>query len=209
MIGIGVHLNDDRLFDCYVADRIGEPFDPRLLDHLADCPRCAARYRELSGFMDTLRTEADAELDEVYSAEQLRAQQQQIAHRIEHYGRSARVLNFPAHQVTRRMPAPGSRMVPRWVATAAAAGLFVGVGVGLFFDGGKRAAAPNPALVAAASRPVRLEAPVPRVLPLPDREDVFLSEIEAAADRPRTEELAAFDALTPHIREIGLYSRVR
>jgi hypothetical protein len=156
--------------------------------------------------MDTLRIEADAELDDVYSIDHLRAQQQQIAHRIEHVGRSARVLNFPAHQGTRHMPAPGSRMAPRWVAIAAAAGLFVGVGVGLFFDTGRHAAPASPALVA-VSRPVRLEMPEARPLPLIDREDVFLSEIEVAADRPRTAELAAFDALTPHIREISLATR--
>jgi hypothetical protein len=205
---MGTHLHDDRLFDCYVAERIGEPFDPPSSEHIADCPRCAARYNELAQFMDTLRTAADAELDDVYPADHLRLQQQQIAHRIEHYGRSARVLNFPAHQGTRHMPVPGSRMAPRWVATAAAAGLFVGVGVGLFFDTGRRSAPPIPALVA-VSRPVRLEPPTARPLPLIDREDVFLSEIEAAAARPRTAELAAFDELTPHIREISLSSRVR
>jgi hypothetical protein len=208
VIGLGVHLHDDRLFDCYVAERMGEPFDPPSSEHLADCARCAARYDELAQFMDTLRTEADAELDDIYPADHLRSQQQQIAHRIEHYGRSARVLNFPAHRGTRQMPAPGLRRAPRWVAAAAAAGLFVGVGVGMFFDTEGHSAQPGPALVA-ASRPVRLEPPVVRPLPLIDREDVFLSEIEVAADRPRTAELAAFDALTPHIREISLTARVR
>jgi hypothetical protein len=207
VIGLGVHLHDDRLFDCYVAERIGEPFDPPSSEHLADCARCAARYNELSRFMDTLRTAADAELDDVYPADHLRTQQQQIAHRIEHYGRSARVLNFPAHPVTRHLPTPGSR-TPRWVATAAAAGLFVGVGVGMFFDTARPSSPPGPPLVA-ASRPVRLEPPAVRPLPSIDREDVFLSEIEVAADRPRTAELAAFDALTPHIREISLTARVR
>jgi hypothetical protein len=204
-MGSGGHLHDDRLFDCYVAERIGEPFDPPSSDHLADCSSCAARYDELAQFMDTLRTAADAELDEVYSADQLRTQQQHIAHRIEHVGRSARVLNFPVHQVTRHLPTPGARMAPRWIAGAAAAGLFVGVGVGVFFDTGRRAVPVNPALVA-VSRPLHLE---PTALPSIDREDVFLSEIEVAADRPRTAELAAFDALTPHIREISLSARVR
>jgi hypothetical protein len=208
VIGLGMHLHDDRLFDCYVAERIGEPCDPPSSEHLADCPRCAARYDELSRFMDTLRIEADAELDDVYPADHLRAQQQQIAHRIEHVGRSARVLNFPAHQGTRHLPSPGSRMAPRWLATAAAAGLFVGVGVGMFFDTGRHQIPANPALVT-VSRPVWLDSPAARSLPSIDREDVFLSEIEVAADRPRTAELAAFDALTPHIREISLATRVR
>ena len=33
-------------------------------------------------------------------------------------------------------------------------------------------------------------------------DDVFLSELEFALDRPRTRELVAFDAFTPHVREI-------
>jgi hypothetical protein len=99
-------------------------------------------------------------------------------------------------------------MAPRWVASAAVAGLLVGVGVGLFFDTGGRTAQPSPALVA-VSRPVRLDPPPSSSLPLIDREDVFLSEIEVAVDRPRTAELAAFDELTPHIREISLSTRVR
>jgi hypothetical protein len=208
VIGMGIHLHDDRLFDCYVAERIGEPCDPVSSDHLADCEPCAARYEELTQFMDMLRTEADAELDDVYSADHLRAQQQQIAHRIEHVGRSARVLNFPAHQVPRHSPTPGLRMAPRWVATAAVAGLLVGVGVGVFFDTGGRTVTPTPALVS-VSRPVRLDPPAGGSLPSIDREDVFLSEIEVAVDRPRTAELAAFDELTPHIREISLSTRVR
>jgi hypothetical protein len=208
VIGQGIHLHDDRLFDCYVAERIGEPFDLPSSEHLADCSSCAARYDELTQFMDTLRTEADAELDDVYSADQLRAQQQHIAHRIEHVGRSARVLNFPVHQVTRHLPTPGSRMAPRWIASAAAAGLFVGVAVGMFFDTSRGAVPAGPAFVA-VSRPIRLEPTAARSLPSIDREDVFLSEIEVAADRPRTAELAAFDALTPHIREISLSARVR
>src|SRR5204863_8550881 len=132
---------------------------------------------------DTLRTEADAELDDVYSAEHLRSQQQQIAHRIEHYGRSARVLAFPAHQGTRHLPASGVRMAPRWVAAAAAVGLFVGVGIGMFFDTGKHGAPGSPPLVA-LPRPPRPQAPAARpLLDLPsaaliDLEAVFLSEVE-------------------------------
>jgi hypothetical protein len=33
-------------------------------------------------------------------------------------------------------------------------------------------------------------------------DDAFLSELELALERPHTRELLAFDALTPHVREI-------
>ncbi len=38
-------------------------------------------------------------------------------------------------------------------------------------------------------------------------DDVFLQELEFALARPHTRELQPFDALTPHVREIG--SQVR
>jgi hypothetical protein len=33
-------------------------------------------------------------------------------------------------------------------------------------------------------------------------DDAFLSDLEVALERPHTRELQAFDALTPHVREI-------
>jgi hypothetical protein len=40
-----------------------------------------------------------------------------------------------------------------------------------------------------------------------EADDVFMSALELALDRPHTSELVAFDALTPHVREIDLASR--
>jgi len=39
--------------------------------------------------------------------------------------------------------------------------------------------------------------------------DAFLDELETAADRPHTAELAAYDALTPHVRGINVSLSVR
>ncbi len=61
-------------------------------------------------------------------------QQQQILHRLEHLGHAARVLSFPARLMGRRMVRTASRIAPRWAIAAAAAGLFVGVGVGTLID---------------------------------------------------------------------------
>src|SRR6185436_10199339 len=74
VIGRARHLQDERLFDCYVAERSGEPLDPPSAEHLADCVECGARYGELTQFMDGLRSEAETETDEIFTAEQLRLQ---------------------------------------------------------------------------------------------------------------------------------------
>ena len=67
----GHHLQDERLFDCYLADRHGDAPDPPTAEHLSDCDACAARYADLARVMDTLRNEGQAEADaiwEIYSS---------------------------------------------------------------------------------------------------------------------------------------------
>src|SRR4029079_18923063 len=83
VMGRALHLQDDRLFECYLAQRQGEAADPPAVEHLADCESCAARYTELALVMDGVRAEGDAEADEAFTPERLRAQQQQIARRME------------------------------------------------------------------------------------------------------------------------------
>jgi len=52
----------------------------------------------------------------------------------------------------------------------------------------------------------------PRMAPVASRgsgtaevaaDEAFLSDLEVALERPHTRELQAFDALTPHVREIS------
>jgi hypothetical protein len=38
-------------------------------------------------------------------------------------------------------------------------------------------------------------------------DDAFLMQLEFALERPHTQELQPFDALTPHVREIGVDNR--
>src|SRR5206468_6011829 len=115
------HIDDDRLFDGYFGSRHGNALDPRVADHLADCADCSARYAELVATLDDVRAEGEAEADEVFTAEQLRAQQQAIARRLEQVGRAARVISFPRRFVGRHMNGAGTRGVARWVYAAAAA----------------------------------------------------------------------------------------
>jgi hypothetical protein len=202
------HLQDDRLFDCYVAERSGELMDPPAAEHLVDCADCAIRYGELARFMDGLRTGAEAEIDLVFTAERCAAQQQQIAKRIEHLGHAARVISFPGQLTTRRASVTPVRTAPRWLASAAAAGLVVGVGAGMLVDrvpGFRPAPVP---FVQPAQRPVRPGPPVPASAPLPlVDDDTFLTQIEHALGAPNNRELLPFDALTPRVQDVSV--RVR
>ena len=198
------HLQDDRLFECYLAERHGEPMDLPAAEHLADCGPCGSRYADLATFMEALRRDGEAEADAVFTPDWLKTQQQQIAHRLEHVGRPARVISFPEPSARRAMTASVSRTAPRWVAAAAAAGLFVGVALTASYEWGSQARA--------ARQRVALDAatPRPRVTPAVGRvesnaaDEAFLSELEFALERPHTRELLAFDALTPHVREVSV-----
>jgi hypothetical protein len=195
------HLSDDRLLDCYLTER-DETIDPRIAEHLADCEPCGARYTELARFMDALHSDADLESDAAFTPERLRLQQQQIARRIEYLNRSGRVITFPAPPARRTMTVSSARTAPRWVAAAAAAGLFIGAALGASYrwNGAPQFAITHDATMARS----------PQLAPMMLRvnssqtaaDDAFLSELEMALDRPRTRELIAFDALTPHFREI-------
>jgi anti-sigma factor RsiW len=209
-MGRARHLVEERLFDCYVAERAGESIEPPAADHLADCGECAARYAELAQFMDGLRADADADTDALFPAEWRDAQRQQIARRIEHLGHAARIISFPGRLVARHMAGTASRMAPRWAA-AAAAGLFVGIGVGMFYDARSHVAqtaqtisgvpaAARPAQTAPTGLPVSVQAPAFDT-------DAFLSELESALGGPRTPELMSLDVLTPQVREVVLNSR--
>jgi hypothetical protein len=212
------HLPDDRLYERYVAERTGDVFDPPAADHLAECAACQARYAEVAAFADGVRTEADQEIDERFPQEALLAQQSEIARRIEHLGHAARVISFPLH-------GPGSldgqhawHVTPKWVAAAAAAGLFIGVGVGNVgmgrlartFSHPRTAFSASPA--PAGTRPLApvsgesTAAPAPAASDVKDADpsDEFLAELEFALERPRTRELRALDELTPHVREVSL-----
>ena len=197
------HFVEEQLFDYFLADRAGEPLDPRVGEHLADCRACAARYADLASFMNGLRADGVADADLVFTADRLRAQQVQIERRLQQVGRPARVLSFPARVVRGTMSGSPARWTPRWAAVAAAAGLFVGVAVGASYNFGTRS------LFGPSSRQIT---PALTLSPVATRgtspaqvaaDDAFLSDLELALERPHTRELIAFDALTPHVREIS------
>ena len=202
MIRLAHHLHDDRLFDCYLAERQGERVDPPAAEHLADCDACGSRYAELARLMDAVRAEAEAEADELFTPDRLRLQQQQIARRLETLGRPARIISFPGNVVRRTFTASTTRIAPRWAAAAAAAGLFVGIALGASYEWDWRA---RPGVLSMGGRSVlsRTAGAQPRVNANDANDEAFLSELDLALERPRTRELAAFDAFTPHVREVS------
>jgi anti-sigma factor RsiW len=200
------HLQEQQLLDVYVAERCGAAVDPPLAEHLADCDGCGHRYAALTRFMDLLRAEAVAEADAIFTPDRLRAQQVHVARRLEQVGRVARVLSFPSRFVSGRLAASGSRRPMRWAAAAAAAGLFVGVGVGMFYDLGPQTRRAREARqVATAVEPALMAPAAPMVIgaALDATDDDFLVDLDIALERPQTSELMPFDELTPQVVEIS------
>jgi hypothetical protein len=212
MISRAPHLQDDALVECYYAARRGETVDPPSAEHLADCGDCARRYSEVGAFLTGLSHDADADIDALFPPERLRAQQQDITRRLTLVGRAARVISFPgrvASAVTARPRTPTSRLVVRWVAAAAVAGLFVGIAASSMFYSLPRANVAREARRSGVTSSSRQGSTLPsRLSPagvqqaVVDMDDMFMSDLESVLDRPHTSELVAFDALTPHVREV-------
>ncbi len=209
MISRKRHLSEERLFACYLAERGGEGIDPLAVEHLTDCEACRTEYRDLTAFMDDMWTTADHESSDVFTPDALRLQQVEIARRLELVGHAARVLSFPHVESAGTSPslgqAPGrtiARSAAAWSAGTAAAGLLVGIGAGVLY--GTRVH--DPAAATAVMQAVERHAPVQGRVDAPqplDDDAVFMSVLEAALDRPRTQALLALDALTPHVREVS------
>jgi hypothetical protein len=210
VIGFRHHLTDDRLYECYFASRLGEPVPPPLAEHLADCRACHQRYAAVEATLDATRDAGEAEADEIFTVEHRQQQHEQIMRRLEQMNRSARVISFPG-QVAGGQPADlQRRIVSRWVAASAAAGLFVGVALGGWLSGARDAATlargrQTPAVAATRLTPP-VAAPAAVVAPAPEKfdDEAFLRQLEFALANPRVRELQPFDVLTPHAREISL-----
>jgi anti-sigma factor RsiW len=197
------HLGEERLLDCYVSDRSGERIDPRAAEHLTDCPECGRRYAEFAALMDNVRTDGRSETDEIFTPERLQAQRRQIGRRLQHVGRPARIISFPARMAARHGRGSGASGLRRWIYAAAAAGLAVGLGLGVVFQSAwlipdrlQRAAAHG--AVGGGFGPVATSGTT-----RPDAaDDAFLSDLDIALEGPGTRALKPFDALTPHVREV-------
>ena len=196
------HLDDSALIRRYLADRglgVLETKDQALMRHLAHCAACAARYGSLQSAFDDTRQAAADEAAAVCSPARMEHQRDRILRQIDSLSGSSRVLPFPAAGQGAHA-AREHRVVGRWVAAAAIAGLMVGLTAGRLVDlsggGAKRAAQPQ-AAASTAPAPSR-DVPTLRAVNAEPAvaEDQFLSEVELATAAPRTPELRAIYAFT-------------
>jgi hypothetical protein len=198
------HLADARLLACCLFEGDTGHLLPAEVDaiaHLKRCGQCRRRLDRIRWQVDVLRDEERARVDALFSAEHLESQRAQILRRLEHIGRHARVITFPAGG--RRQPDAGrvAAVRMRWVAAAAAAGLAVGLGLGALMNFQIASPSSSPARQAVAARAPDVHInPVAKLSDPSFSDEAFLSEIDQALGR-RAAELEALDALTPHVRD--------
>ena len=191
------HLTDDVLAEIWTA-AVAEG-RAASHPHLSACAECRYRYADFTRFLDEIKDDAFAEADRVMSPERLAAQQAQIFRRLEALERPARVIAFP--KANRAAISP-SRVGQRWIATAAAAGLVIGVVAGQLVDFRR---ALTPAQRAAGSviadntgRPGNVT-PVSNIAPV---DEAFIyGDTELSARSMRDSSLRAADDFTPRARD--------
>ena len=195
------HLDDNALIRRYLADRGLEALesnDEALLRHLVQCSSCEARYGALQVAFEQARDAAVEDAEMACSPDRMAHQRDRILRRIDAQQSGPRVLPFPAaSQGTHADRHP--RVIRRWVAAAAVAGLVVGLTAGRLLHVGEVGAGIDArgAVPAAGSSPAHA-APVMRAANVQPalNEDQFLSELELATAAPRTAELRAIYAFT-------------
>ena len=194
---LGTHL-DDAAIAAIWTDNVGEGRRPTH-PHLGVCTTCRTRFSLFAEWLEALRADAAAEVDDAFPPERLAAQHAQIFRRIEAAERPARVIAFP------RVPVPAAARpstASRWIAAAAAAGLVVGVGVGQMMDFRHTVASADPAGIQArlsGARPPAEKAAVAVTATAGDED--FLLDLDSSLSRPSVPELRAIDDLTPRAGE--------
>ncbi|MGH9158737.1 MAG: hypothetical protein ACRD2X_01960 [Vicinamibacteraceae bacterium] len=170
-----------------------ESADAASLSHLAACEVCQQRAdRQQSALTDFADAARDT-LDELFSTNRVERQLSAVMRRLDGGQPRGRVLVFPGRAGVRFRPTIVSR---RWIAAAAAAGLFLGLVTGQFVSLERaagfsvpRAAAPRPSSPASTA-PVRASA---------DEGEALLFEVDAALTSLGSPELRALDDLTPRV----------
>jgi len=194
------HLEDEALIAVHLhaldADEAADS-----ADHLRACSACRGRATELGAWLTSLALEGDAEADIAFIPARLAQQRERVLRRLgEAAGaeRPARVLSFPMRNGALEGPSRWSGR--RLVATAAAAGLVIGLAAGSLFSLSPRGRVPrtSKSLGVAQSRPASTNSPVTAIL---HNDETLLQEIDDALTAPRIKELRALDDFTPVIIE--------
>ena len=187
------HLDDSALAAIWTdaAADGAQPSHP----HLQVCAGCRSRFASFVSWLTDVRTDAVAQVDELFPPERLAAQHAQIFRRLEAAERPARVIAFP--KFTQPLTSRSSHG-SRWIAAAAAAGLIAGVGVGQMMDIRRSFGGPIAPVGNVQSAAIRPE--VPTINPSVG-EEAFLSAVDVTLSRPALPELRALDEFTPHAGE--------
>ncbi len=172
------------------------------LDHLKACGLCARRYQDFIGQLTDERDDANAEADAVFTPARLETQRLQIMQRLEHATQPARVIPFPTTAAANMSIFTG-RQVRRWIAAAAAAGLFIGLTLGRMSD-----FRPAPLDNGARVVPAPVVQPRQAVQPIAAQQKATEEELFSRAEQAQSElqvpaELEALSAITP-MREVAL-----
>jgi hypothetical protein len=197
------HLSDDRLIDLCMLDGLS----PVEQEHLSTCARCDARRVRMQRLLDDVSEAATSAADAAFPLERLNRQQARILARLQHEGRPARVIAFPAGHAPHEPIASRTRPASRWIAAAAVGGLVVGVIAGRFGHDYSfpRAAAPR-VIAAHTVEDAELRAPgttgAIREVAATISDDEFLDQLETAIDAPAAAALQPLDDLTPLAWEV-------
>ncbi|MPZ18692.1 MAG: hypothetical protein GEV06_12370 [Luteitalea sp.] len=171
--------------------------DARSRAHLAVCDICRRRADQQQAALADLADAARGSLDELFSTSRLERQVTAVMRRLDGDQERGRLLLFPGRAAVRFRPALSSR---RWIAAAAAAGLFLGLMTGQFVSLDRAA---GPSVSRATATGVQAPAPaVPASRPLApsvDDGEALLFEVDAALTSLGSPELRALDNLTPRV----------
>jgi hypothetical protein len=186
------HLTDDRLIDVCL-DRTPAATEQQ---HLAGCAICRERRERLARLLDDTSGVASAEADALFTEERLSRQRAHILQRVEQEGRHGQLITFPAGTATSPVRLR-IRPASRWIAGAAAAGLFIGMLAGhLTHD-----------FTAGRVLPTRTTAAMPaatiQAVSTTLSEEEFLGQIEMAIEGTGGSALRPLDDLTPLVWEVA------
>jgi hypothetical protein len=197
------HLSDDRLIELCMLDAVSSAEQ----EHLSTCGRCDARRVSMQRLLEEVSQTAHAEADAAFPLERLNRQQARILARLQHEGRPARVIAFPAGHAPHEPIGSRTRPASRWIAAAAVGGLVVGVIAGRFgHDYSSQRAGINRVIASRTVEQPELRAPVStgaiREVAASISDDEFLDQLESAIDAPAAAALQPLDDLTPRAWEV-------
>jgi hypothetical protein len=194
------HLSDDRLIDLCLQ-QVPAATEQQ---HLASCAVCQERRGSLAQILAEVSDVAIAEADALFTAERLDRQRAHILQRVEQESRQGRLISFPAgHSSSPTLLR--SRPAARWIAGAAAAGLFIGLLAGhLAHDFTAGRVMPSGLRSGLASRPALFpETAGYQAVSTTMSEEEFLGRLEIAVEGTGGSALRPLDDLTPLAWEVA------